>query len=65
MRGQAGLGVFKLLLSLLGWIPFGIGTIAVWIWVLVDWIISMTKAYGSAYRGTENLTFDAEGHYTR
>lgn len=65
MRGQTGLGVFKLLLSLLGWIPFGIGTIAVWIWVLVDWIISMTKAYGSAYRGTENLTFDAEGHYTR
>ena len=58
-------GVFKLLLSLLGWIPFGIGTIAVWIWVLVDWIISMTKAYGSAYRGTENLTFDAEGHYAR
>lgn len=65
MRGQTGLGVFKLLLTLLGWIPFGLGSIAVWVWVLVDWIISMTKAYGQAYASEDNLTFDAAGNYTK
>lgn len=65
MRGQTGLGVFKLLLTLFGWIPLGIGTCAVWVWVLIDWIVAMTKAYGSAYHNTEEITFDANGHYTR
>lgn len=65
MRGQTGLGIFKLLLSLLGWIPLGIGTFAVWVWVMVDWIIAMVKAYGSAYGQDENLTFDEEGNYIK
>ncbi len=47
VRGQIGLGVCKLLL---GWLTLGI-------WALVDWIISMVKAYGSAYSGTDYLTF--------
>ena len=65
MRGQTGLGVFKLLLSLLGWIPFCLGTFAVSIWILVDWIIAMVKAYGSAYGADENLTFDDMGNYLK
>ncbi len=65
MRGQTGLGVLKLLLTLFGWILFGLGTIAVWIWVMVDWITSMVKAYGSAYGSDECITFDANGNYTR
>lgn len=65
MRGQTGLGIFKLLLSLIGWIPLGLGTFAVWIWVIVDWIIAMTKAYGSAYGQDENLTFDEDGNYIK
>ena len=65
MRGQTGLGIFKLLLSLLGWIPLGIGTFAVWVWVIVDWIIAMIKAYGSAYGQDENLTFDEDGNYIK
>lgn len=65
MRGQAGLGVLKLLLSLIGWIPFGLGTIAVWVWIIVDWIIAMVKAYGSAYGADEDLTFDENGNYMK
>lgn len=65
MRGQTGLGIFKLLLTFFGWIPFGLGTIAVWVWVMIDWIISMVKAYGSAYGSDECITFDANGNYTR
>lgn len=64
MRGQVGLGVLKLLLSTVGWITI-VGGFAGWIWTLVDWIISMTKAYGSAYGSTENLTFDQDGNYTK
>lgn len=55
VRGQIGLGVCKLLFN---WLTLGI-------WELVDWIIAMTKAYGSAYGSEENITFDAEGHYTK
>lgn len=64
MRGQVGLGIFKLLLCTIGWITI-IGGIAGYIWVLVDWINSMIKAYGSAYGSTENLTFDENGNYTK
>lgn len=64
MRGQVGLGVLKLLLSTIGWITL-IGGFAGWIWTLVDWIISMTKAYGSAYGSTEDLTFDEHGNYIK
>ncbi len=65
MRGQTGLGVLKLLLTLLGWIPLGMGTLAVGIWCLVDWVVALTKAYGSAYGSTEMITFDEDGNYTR
>lgn len=55
LRGQIGVGVCKLLF---GWLTFGI-------WVLVDWIIAMTKAYGAAYGNVEDITFDANGNYTK
>ena len=56
LRGQIGLGVFKLLIG--SWITLGI-------WPLVDFIISVVKAYGSSYGDSEYVTFDAEGHYTK
>ena len=55
LRGQIGLGVCKLLF---GWLTLGI-------WALVDWIISIVKAYGDAYGSVENITFDANGNYTK
>ena len=55
MRGQIGLGVCKLLL---GWLTFGI-------WPLVDWIISLSKAYGAAFGNVEEITFDQNGNYTK
>lgn len=64
MRGQVGLGVLKLLLSTIGWITI-LGGFAGWIWTLIDWIISMTKAYGSAYGSTEDITFDEHGNYIK
>lgn len=64
MRGQVGLGIFKLLLCTIGWMTI-IGGFAGYIWVLVDWINSMVKAYGGAYGSTENITFDENGNYTK
>lgn len=55
LRGQVGLGICKLLFN---WLTLGI-------WELVDWIIALTKAYGSAYGSVDNITFDAEGKYTK
>jgi TM2 domain-containing membrane protein YozV len=50
MRGQVGLGILKLLT---GWF--------LGIWVLVDWIISLIKAY-STFAGYEEITF-VNGRY--
>ena len=55
LRGQIGLGICKLLF---GWLTLGI-------WELVDWIVALTKAYGSAYGNVEEITFDANGKYTK
>lgn len=55
LRGQIGVGICKLLFS---WLTLGI-------WELVDWIIALTKAYGSAYGSVEEITFDAAGNYTK
>lgn len=55
LRGQIGIGICKLLFS---WLTFGI-------WEVVDWIIALTKAYGSAFGSVEEITFDANGNYTR
>ena len=55
LRGQIGTGVCKLLFS---WLTLGI-------WELVDWIIALTKAYGSAYGDAEYIIFDADGNYTK
>ncbi len=55
LRGQIGLGLVKLFF---GWLTLGI-------WPFVDWVISLSKAYGNAYGNVENITFDAQGNYTK
>ncbi|WP_285023466.1 TM2 domain-containing protein [Lactococcus garvieae] len=53
MRGQIGMGIFKLLCN---WMTLGI-------WSLIDWIISMVKAY-STYSDTDDITF-INGKYSK
>lgn len=53
LRGQIGMGIFKLLCN---WLTLGM-------WSLIDWIISLIKAY-SVYNDTENLTF-INGKYSK
>ena len=52
MRGQVGLGVLKLLTA------GGCG-----VWALIDLIIGIMKAYGSAMSGKDELVF-VDGNYT-
>ena len=55
LRGQIGLGIFKLVLG--SWISLGI-------WPLVDFIISLTKVYGNSFSGSEDVIF-INGKYAR
>jgi TM2 domain-containing membrane protein YozV len=53
LRGQVGWGIFKLLTC------GGVG-----IWALVDFIIALTKVYGSAF-GAEDTVVFIDGQYAR
>lgn len=53
MRGQVGLGILKLLTG---------GALGVW--ALIDWIIALTKVYGSAYNNVEDVIF-INGQYSK
>ncbi len=64
LRGQIGLGVLKLALNTIGWFTI-IGGLAGSLWVFIDWVISVVKAYGSGYSRDENITFDANGNYLK
>lgn len=52
MRGQVGLGVLKLVTC------GGCG-----VWALIDWVICLTKVYGSAMANQEEIVF-VDGNYT-
>ena len=55
--------VFCFLLGELGVDRFVRGQVGLGIWSLVDWIIALTKAYGAAYAGSEEVVF-VDGKYT-
>ena len=52
-RGQIGLGVVKLLTC------GGCG-----VWCLIDWIISLSKAYGEAFKDEDEIVF-IDGNYAK
>ena len=54
VRGQAGLGILKLIT--VGGAGF---------WALIDWIISLTKAYGATAFGQEDEIVFINGKYGR
>lgn len=53
LRGQVGMGILKIITGA----GFGI-------WALVDWVISLTKAYGGAFGSEEDVVF-INGKYAR
>lgn len=53
-RGQIGLGILKLVTV------GGCG-----VWALIDWIIALTKAYGSTAFGPEEEIVFIDGQYTK
>ncbi|MDO4384205.1 MAG: TM2 domain-containing protein [Eubacteriales bacterium] len=53
LRGQIGMGILKIITV------GGFG-----IWALVDWIVAMSKAYGSAFGAEQDIVF-INGKYAR
>ena len=53
VRGQIGLGILKLITA------GGCG-----VWRLIDWIIALTKAYGSSAFGSETEIVFIDGKYS-
>ena len=54
VRGQIGLGILKLITA------GGCG-----VWSLIDWIIALTKAYGSSAFGPETEIVFIDGKYSK
>ena len=54
VRGQVGLGILKLITA------GGCG-----LWALIDWIICLSKVYGSSYGSEDDVVFAANGDYTK
>ena len=54
VRGQIGLGILKLITA------GGCG-----VWSLIDWIITLTKAYGSSAFGPETEIVFIDGKYSK
>lgn len=53
-RGQVLIGIIKLLTVEM----FGI-------WWCIDFVIALVKAYGASYGNSDQIVFDAAGHYVR
>lgn len=62
VRGQIGLGIAKLAISLVANF-FGFAVIG-GIWPLVDFIIAVYKAYFDSYKSDDNLVF-VNGNYSK
>ena len=45
--GYTGKAVAQLLLTLVGWVLFGLGPVVAWVWGLIESILILCSTYGS------------------